>query len=70
MGMSEWLGGGMVLGTILLGVVLFILAILFIRWVFGIGKIIDLLTRIEQNTNPDMAPRRIPEREPASRVIG
>jgi hypothetical protein len=46
--MATYSGSGMVVFVILVGVVVFIIAVFLIRWIFGIGKIVDLLTVIAQ----------------------
>jgi len=41
-------GAGLVVLYVLLGVVVFVVAVLILRWVFGIGKIVNLLGVIAQ----------------------
>jgi hypothetical protein len=47
---------------ILIAVVLFFIAVVIIRWIFGIGKIIDLLTVIAQELRANNAVENVDAR--------
>ena len=51
------LEGGMILGAVVVGIAIFAVGVLLIRWILGIQKMIDLLTAIEANTAPAKATR-------------
>jgi Na+-transporting methylmalonyl-CoA/oxaloacetate decarboxylase gamma subunit len=62
------MNAGLIIGAIVVGLAVFAFLVLLVRWIFGIGQILDLLTAIEANTAPAKAPA-VAE-EPAPRPVG
>ena len=65
------LEGGMILGAVVVGIAIFAVGVLLLRWLLGIQKMIDLLTAIQANTAKatGVETTAIVE-EPAQRPVG
>lgn len=46
---------GMIAGAVLIGLAIFAVMVIFVRWLFGIDKIIVLLTAIEKKMGGEVA---------------